>query len=47
MISPDANASKVQTKLFIRTKHIVQIFGVIPFIKLQTTLKQQLNSEEQ
>ena len=28
--------------LFIRTKHSMRIFGVISFIKIQTTLKQQL-----
>jgi len=32
--------------LFISTKYNKQIFGVIPFIKLQTTLKQQLNGEK-
>ena len=32
--------------LFIRTKNNMRIFGVMPFIELQTTLKQQLNSEK-
>ena len=30
----------------VSTKHNMQIIRVIPFIKLQNTLKQQLNSEK-
>ena len=42
-ITPYQTQKRFKRTLFIRTKHNTQIFGVIPFIKLQTTLKQQLN----
>ena len=32
--------------LFIRTKHGMWIFGVIPLSSYKTTLKQQLNGEQ-
>ena len=45
--------SKIQTqkgsneRLFILTRtHSMQIFGEIPFIKPQTTLKQQINGQK-
>ena len=40
------NTQKVQKNAvnFIKTDHNMQMFGVIPFIKLQS--KQQLNSEQ-
>ena len=32
--------------LFIRTKHNMRVFGVIPFTKLQNDTKQQLNGKK-
>ena len=33
-------------RFLLGQKHNLQIVGVIPFIKLKTTLKQQLNGEK-
>ena len=35
ILKQDPNTEKVQRALFIKTKHNMHIFRVIPFIKLQ------------
>ena len=50
VLKQDPNTWKVQGRLFIRIKHNMPIFRVIPFIKLQNdtyaTVKRQLNGEK-